>query len=400
MFLRNDRVYYSATDLKGAVECEWALMRKLDSKLGRIEAVEEVDDPMLVRAGKLGNEHEARALDDYKLKYGDGVVEIDTHDARADPAILRQARDETIAALHDNKAVVFQATFFDEPEDSRIGFVGFADFLIHDETANAYQVWDTKLARKARVTALLQLAAYADQMRKLGIPVSNDTYLLLGNGEESKHDLRDIEPVFHDRVARLIEMIEARLEDPNPIEWGAEGYTADGRCDWCAPEVERTRDVLLVAGMRSTQRSRLNAVGIHTIDQLAASTGSVDGIGDHALQKLRDQARMQLTAPDHVEGEAHEVLYEVASASALAALPPQDEGDLFFDFEGDPLWTDNGTDWGIDYLWGVVTLEPEEKFTAFWAHDRAEEKQALIDFLGFVQERRKQHPGLHIYHYA
>ncbi len=39
-------------------------------------------------------------------------------------------------------------------------------------------------------------------------------------------------------------------------------------------------------------------------------------------------------------------------------------------------------------------------FTAFWAHDRAEEKQALVDFLAFVQERRKRHPGLHIYHYA
>jgi len=97
------------------------------------------------------------------------------------------------------------------------------------------------------VIALLQLAAYADQLRKLGIPVSDDTYLLLGNGKESRHDLRDIEPVFHDRVARLKEMIEARLDHPNPIEWGAPGYAADGRCEWCASEIERTRDLLLVA---------------------------------------------------------------------------------------------------------------------------------------------------------
>jgi uncharacterized protein len=245
MFVRNDRVYYSASDLKAAVECEWALMRKLDAKLGRIEAVAEETDAMLERASLLGGEHEARALGRFHEQFPETVVEIDIEDARADPEILRAAQQRTIDALRAGNDVVFQATFFDEPEGERIGFVGFADFLVKSD--DAYQVWDTKLARKARVTALLQLAAYADQLRKLGIPVSNDTYLLLGSGEESRHDLRDIEPVFHDRVARLKQMIEARLDDPNPIEWGAPGYTADGRCEWCAPEIERTRDVLLVA---------------------------------------------------------------------------------------------------------------------------------------------------------
>jgi predicted RecB family nuclease len=415
MFVRNSRVYYSASDLKAAVECEWALMRKLDAKLGRIEAIEEADDPMLARASLLGGEHEARALENYKTTYADGVVEIETEDARADPDILRGAQQRTIEALKAGKDVVFQATFFDEPEDERIGFVGFADFLVkvlggvvstrgpegrYSTTDWEYQVWDTKLARKARVTALLQLAAYADQLRKLGIPVSDDTYLLLGSGEESKHDLKDIEPVFHDRVARLKQMIEARLDDPNPIEWGAPGYAADGRCEWCTPEIERTRDVLLVAGMRTTTRARLADAGILTIDDLAASSGEVEGIGGPALEKLRAQARMQLQAPPVGADGRHEVLYEVASAGSLSQLPPADAGDIFFDFEGDPLWTANGLDWGLDYLWGLITLEPEEKFTAFWAHDRTQEKQALVDFLAFVQERRRKHPGLHIYHYA
>lgn len=413
MFVRNDRVYYSASDLKAAVECEWALLRKLDSKLGRIDAVEDVDDPMLARASLLGGEHEARALENYKATFGDGVVEIETEDARADPAVLRSAQERTVDALKQGKDVVFQATFFDEPADSRIGFVGFADFLVKASTGSAnedasatedgfaYQVWDTKLARKARVTALLQLAAYADQLRRLGIPVSNDTYLLLGSGEESRHDLRDIEPVFRDRVARLLQTFEARLDDENPIAWGAPGYVACGRCEWCTPEVERTRDVLLVAGMRTTTRSRLADAGIHTVDDLASSTGTIDGIGDRALEKLRAQARMQLQAPPEGPDGRHDVNFEIASAAGLSALPLPDAGDIFFDFEGDPLWTQDGTDWGIDYLWGLVTLrEGREEFTAFWAHDRAEEKKALEDFLAYVQARRRAHPGMHIYHYA
>jgi predicted RecB family nuclease len=119
MFVRSSRVYYSASDLKAAVECEWALIRKLDAKLGRIEAVEEADDPMLARASLLGGEHEARALENYKTTYADGVVELETEDERADPDILRAAQERTIEALRQGKNVVFQATFFDEPDDSR-----------------------------------------------------------------------------------------------------------------------------------------------------------------------------------------------------------------------------------------------------------------------------------------
>jgi predicted nucleic acid-binding protein len=66
--------------------------------LGRIEAIEEADDPMLARASFLGGEHEARALENYKTTYADGVVEIETEDARADPDILREAQQRTIQA--------------------------------------------------------------------------------------------------------------------------------------------------------------------------------------------------------------------------------------------------------------------------------------------------------------
>lgn len=421
MFLRDSRVYFSASDLKSAVECEWALMRKLDAKLERIPMVEDAEDAMLARAATLGGEHEARALADFHREHPGEVAEIETEGDRGDPAVLRAAQAQTLDALRAGKAVVFQATFVDEPSDSRLGFVGFADFLVRADTrtsretldtptdpgtpaeAPAFQVWDTKLARTARVTALLQLAAYADQLRRHGIPVDPTAVLLLGSGEKSEHRLADIEPVFHDRVARLTAMIDARLATDEPLPWGVAGYSACGRCEWCTPQVEATRDVLLVAGMRGTQRARLLDAGIPTIDALAASEGPVDGIGDTTLAKLRAQARMQLTP--RAEGE---VRFEFASAGALAELPPPNPGDIFFDFEGDPLWTADGSDWGLDYLWGLVTLDqpanpaepPTERFTAFWAHDRADEKQALVDFLDFVQRRRAQYPGLHIYHYA
>jgi uncharacterized protein len=413
MFVREGAVFFSASDLTNAVKCEWALMRKLDAKLGRIEAAEEPDDPMLARAGILGGEHEARALAGYLAEFGrwvpgrdGGVAEIDSPEPATDPAALTAAMDATVAALRGGADVVFQATFFEQGDDGQ-NFVGFADFLVRTPGVDAagvstqpvYEVYDTKLARKARITALLQVAAYADQLEKLGIPLGPDVHLLLGDGTRSTHRLADITPVFHDRVERLRFMLGERMSASSAIAWGEPGYTACGRCAECAVQVAATDDVLQVAGMRVTQRARLGEVGIHTVAQLAASVGDVPGIGAAALTKLRAQARMQRDAPVQVEGEPPRLNYEVHDAIGLAALPEPDAGDIFFDFEGDPLWNDGDPSvWGLEYLFGVI--EQGDVFHPFWAHTRAQERDALLGFLTYVRDRRQKHPGMHIYHYA
>lgn len=393
MFVRDGRVFHSASDLKAAVECEWGLMRRLDAKLGRVAAAADEPDSMLERAARLGDQHEQRTLDAYIAELGEwaggdrGVASIERPESQ--PEALAAARDASLTALRAGAEVVFQATFYDEAS----GFVGFADFLKRE--GDAYAVYDTKLARRAKVTALLQLAAYAAQLQRDGIPVHDRVHLILGTGEVSSHRLADIQPVYNLRVARLQQLVRDRLADDTAIVWGAEGVAACGRCAECAVQIEATRDVLLVAGMRGAQRSRLAAVGIRTIDEFAASTGSVPGIGDDALRTLRDQAVMQGAAP------ATGVAYAIHHAIGLGALPPPSSGDIFFDFEGDPLWTDDDREWGLDYLFGLVVIEGgEPQFLPFWAHDRAGERQALIDFLAYVGERRRRYPDLQIYHYA
>ncbi|MET0589814.1 MAG: TM0106 family RecB-like putative nuclease [Naasia sp.] len=414
MFVRDEVVYTSASDLTAAVACEWALMRRLDAKLGRVEAAPEPVDAMLERASELGGVHEARELERFISTHGvhrpgtpGGVASIAEPGSKGDLAAVASAMAQTVAALRDGADVVFQATFLDD------GFIGFADFLVRDGSDPSgrprYSVYDTKLARKAKITALLQLAAYAGQLRRLDVPISPDVHLILGDGTTTTHRLIDIEPVFVDRFARLRAMIDDRVADPLPLPWGAPGYTACGRCAECTVQVEATRDVLLVAGLRGTQRARLADAGVHTIDQLAGSASEVPGIGAQTLERLRTQARMQVDAPPPSADGRTRVAYRVHDAMGLAALPTPDLGDVFFDFEGDPLWSDaTGRDWGLDYLFGVIDHDAAdgtpaagvESFRAFWAHDRAGEKQALIDFFDYVQRRRRAHPGLHIYHYA
>ncbi|MCB1299643.1 MAG: ribonuclease H-like domain-containing protein, partial [Microthrixaceae bacterium] len=149
----------------------------------------------------------------------------------------------------------------------------------------------------------------------------------------------------------------------------------------------------LVANMRVTQRARLIDAGITTLTELAHHDGPVPGLPARTATALTRQAALQITP--RADGRPP---YEVVDAQPLMLLPDPDKGDLFFDFEGDPLWTADGREWGLEYLFGV--LGAKDDFTPLWAHDRAAERTALVDFLAMVRKRRKRHPRMHIYHYA
>ncbi len=401
------RIVWSASDLKAAAECEFAWLRGIDARLGRVAAVDEPEDATLARAGRLGDAHEARLLAGYRAEFGDGVREV-PQTRSSDAAGLASALAATAAALADPAArVVYQAAFTGED------FVGFADFLLRDADGR-WIVQDAKLARRARVTALMQLAAYADRLDAAAVPRADTAELLLGDGTTSRHRVDDVMPVFRLRRQRLRRLIaDRRVEQAAagaPIAWGDERgdlrVAACGRCATCDAEVVAARDLLLVAGMRPTQRSRLREAGIDSIDHLASALAAPARMSADTFAGLQTQARLQLRSPAGVPTD-HEPLadlalpavpeYEVVLPQALAALPRPDAGDLFFDFEGDPLYG-GPTMWGIDYLFGWV--DQHEQYTALWAHDFAQERAALLTFLDYVRLRRQQHPDLHIYHYA
>jgi uncharacterized protein len=423
---------FSASDLVAASECEYRTLRILDEKLGRSAKADFAADEMQARAGKLGDVHEHKVLASlidchgpWDASRGTGVYCIDR--GTPDRASLADKALETAAALRGGADIVFQATFFDGE------FLGYADFLVREEAARAseeavgitaagpslsrdsaadrYEVWDTKLARHAKVGALLQLAAYGDQLIKLGLEPAPRVLLVLGNLERSTHSLADLLPVYRERRARFRELTAGHRAGETAVAWQQPGVNYCGRCDYCAEQVAGHRDLLMVAGMTSVQRKKLVADGVTTIDALAElplhlATGS--------RRRLRDQARMQtgLEAADGSrtfvkDGQPHTVTYKVLADNALAGIPAPSDGDIFFDFEGDPLWQDPAGQWGLEYLFGVIeaplpTDPPGQDpvFRPFWAHSRAGERQAFLDFLAYVEERRAQYPDMHVYHYA
>lgn len=392
------RVIWSASDLKAAAECEFAWCRAIDAKLGRVPAVEEPEDATLRRAAELGDVHEQNVLARYIDDLGDGRVHRIEKVSSVDAEALAAAVAETEEALRSEAVVIFQAAFATEE------FVGFADFLRRDDDGR-WRVEDSKLARRARVTALMQLAAYVDQLDRLGVARSDEVDLILGDGSRSTHRVDDLLPLFRVRRARLRALIADRRivegADGEPLAWGDDRgdleVVACGRCATCEEQVVAHRDLLMVARMRPVQRARLRAAGIRTIDELAVASAAPEGMNPDVFASLRAQAVLQLRAD--ADGES---VFEVHYAGAIHTLPVPSHGDIFFDFEGDPLYTEPAPDgqaqWGIDYLFGWV--DNADQYTALWAHDFDAERVAFETFLDFVTLRRAAHPGMHIYHYA
>ena len=395
MRLVDGRLCWSPTDLTTAAACEFAVLRRLDELLGRGAPRPKDDDPLLEQVARVGDLHESQVRDRLEAT-AQRFVALGRPDA-ASEAGLRAMHAATVDVLRSGADVVHQAGFFDGE------VIGFADFLL--ATDAGWVVCDAKLARQARPSALLQLGAYADQVASAGLPVAPVARLLLGDGSAEEFPLVDLMPAFRERRARLRGLLADHV-GRGPAVWGGPDHVACGRCTDCAEAVEEHRDLLLVAGMRMSQRKLLLDHGASTIDDLAAMTEPPPGMVGATFDRLAAQARLQVRQLNATPpGADPVVLHElVDGGSGLARLPAPSPGDVFFDFEGDPLYREaDPAVWGLEYLWGVIEAPADggaAPFVCWWAHDRREERRAFVAFMEYVAARRAEHPDMHVYHYA
>ena len=281
-----------------------------------------------------GIEHESAYLQRLRAA-GLSVVEIPT---RFDLEGRRQAEAETLAAMREGVDVVYQATFF----DGRWG--GQADFLLRtdqpsDLGAWSYDIADTKLARRLKVPALLQMATYAERLTVLqGVPPQLLT-VVTGDGVERPWRLDDVASYARRARARLQEAVEAARRRPSPAP-----VPHCSQCRWsahCTSRWEQADDLSLVAGMRSGHRHALIAAGLP--DRRGAGRGRRDRAAPHDRATVARAARAAGPAAGRASATTGQAAYELLDPEpdrGLLRLPEPSEGDVYLDFEGDPFAAD------------------------------------------------------------
>lgn len=386
---------YSATDLVAFLECEHlsALdLRAMDDETLRAER-NQADESQQLIADK-GDAHERRHLADQRA-HGHQVVDI-----AAGGGSIADKVQATLAAMREGVEVIYQATLRDGC------WVGHADFLrrvngVASSLGNwSYEVADTKLARSPKAKFLVQLAFYSVLVANVQGVWPRQMHVVLGDGSERRFRVADYAHYLAALQARLLASIEGLLSQTRQAPYPVPCDHCD-LCHWnarCAGQRLADDHLSQVAGITRIHTLRLQEAGAPTMAALAAlpADAKVARIPPETLGKLRGQAMLQEHARRTGERRIELLPTEPGGRRGFCRLPAPDEGDLYFDMEGDPL--ENG---GLEYLFGLWFRDGGQwTFKAFWAHDRVQERQAFEAFVDFCQTHRRSHPGTHIYHYA
>ena len=422
MQLIDGRPVYAATDLVGFLACEHRLALERAALAGLVERPIR-NDPEIELIAKRGVAHEQRYLAELRSS-GLDVVEI-ARDGSAATAgdELRAAAADTEAAMRAGADVVYQATFFDGR------WRGHADFLLRVERPSdlgawSYEVADTKLARRAKAGAILQVCSYVEQVARVQGVTPEHLHLVLGGSAHETMTYRVAEFMAYYR--RIKAEFEAAVGAGDPVYPVTATYPDPVEhcdvCRWnvhCRAQRRADDDLSLVAGISARQRRALKDRAVRRRRELAVvdlpMAPRLEGVSAAALERVREQARLQVEGEDEdrVKWELLEPERDKDGAlvpdRGLFVLPEPTPHDLFFDIEGDPFALDDG----VEYLFGV--LEPAiddparpgaPMFHEIWSRDadgnvtRSAEKAAFERLVDLLIDRLDAHPAMHVYHYA
>ncbi len=377
----------SPTDLTKHLSCPHVTTLDLAALDGQAQGGAKAADDALDLVFSKGMDHERAYLQRLRQE-GRVVTEIPT---RYDVAGRIEAEQQTLDAMRAGADVIYQATFY----DGRWG--GQADFLLRTDQPSelgswSYDIADTKLARRLKVPALLQMATYAERLAELQGVHPQFLTVVTGDGVERPWRLADVASYARHARSRLRRAVEDRpVSEPVPVAHCSQ-------CRWktrCGDLWEAADDLSLVAGMRKDHRQTLVAAGISTVADLAKanSTDLPRGIGKPSRERLAQQARLQMA--ERTTGvPTYELLFPQAG-KGLLGLPTPSPGDVYLDFEGDPFAHDGA---GREYLAGL--WERDGTFTSWWAHSFEREQTLTEQLIDDLIGRLKADPGMHVYHYA
>jgi predicted RecB family nuclease len=388
MKLHLNQPLYSATDLLNFLGCTHATALDIGVMGRALAAPTSQDDGYLEILKEKGLDHERLYLEQLKTE-GRVVVEIERD------ASIEAMAERTRQAMRDGADVIYQGAL------TAPGWHGYSDFLLKVDTPSqlgdySYEVADTKLARTAKPKHVVQLCIYSEMIAREQGVLPNHAHVVLGDGSQVTLRLHDY-LYYCNRARDRFDLFVSGNERVTV----AERCPQCSLCHWserCDAEWESTGNLRLVAALSGAQAKKLRAAGVSAIDALAELDEGVaiSRIQGSTLERLRSQARLQMV--NRTTGENRVEVLPPLDRRGFARLPEPTEGDIFFDIEGDPVYSPQGS---LEYLFGFHYVDAgENRYTAFWARDRSGERKAFEDALDFITTRIEEYPNAFVYHYA
>ncbi|AXP82758.1 hypothetical protein CJ739_3697 [Mariniflexile rhizosphaerae] len=376
----HNQIIFSASDLSNHIHCKHLTNLNYDVVQGLKEKPIS-NNRVLAVLRERGIDFENSFLVELEAK-GLSIVKIDQEEPNS--------RQKTIEAMQQGADYIYQARLSNDK------WQGWADFLIKVATPStlgnwSYEVIDTKLSTQTRAGTILQISLYSEIIEEIQGLLPEYMHVRTPESELSYR--------VNDYISYL-RLIKKRLDNAinTPIDTYPEPCSHCDICNWWqhCNGVRREDDHLsFIAGMGTSQIKEVKQYGITTLQAMSEiplpipfkpTKGSKE-----TFTKLREQARIQ-NETRTAQKPRYELL-ELIENTGFYNLPEPSDGDIYLDFEGDPLVEPSG----LEYLFGWVF---QSNYYCIWVANLEEEKAALEQFIDFVFDKRKEFSGLHIYHYA
>jgi len=391
----NSQMWFSATDLVNHLGCEFTTHFEQQYIDGEIP-LECRADSMLDLLIELGNLHETAYLDHLR-EQGLSVVELTEFGGDGD-------REKAVEAMQQGVDVIAQVSLVSAL------WRGRADFLIKVDRPSkfgnwSYEVADTKLSQSTKASAVLQLCLYSELLAKVQ-GVQPDKMHVVKPGRSAQSQEFEVDALRVNDYLAYFRMAKSRFEsnykkgfDP---ERNLEPCAHCQVCNWwprCNQTWREADHLSFVAGITKSQRMELEEQQIITLEGFANSPSALPALPKRgsikSFQKTHLQAKIQLKGRG--SGKPEFEFNEVEKDRGFQRLPEPNEGDVFFDIEGNP----RGGDAGLEYLFGFVTVDDSRpEFHKLWALSKYEEKKLFEKFIDIVMERWRAFPDMHIFHFA
>jgi predicted RecB family nuclease len=374
----------TATDLSNHLGCGHLSQLNRKVALGELKNPYR-NDPSLEVLIQRGREHEA-AYVEYLNKKGLKVV-----------SLPKQSVEATLKAMKEGVDVIVQARL-----EGGL-WMGYSDILLKVSGKSkfgnwAYEVQDTKLAQNTKAATILQLCLYSDLLATLQGSIPEKMYVVKPGNDFPTEVYRFAE--FGAYYRQTKNNFEAIMAGP-ALETYPDTVEHCGICRWwsvCDKKRHEDDHLSLVAGIRSLQIDELHKQKIDTLKKFAVATkiNKPERGNKETFLRKQEQAKVQLDG--RIKDQLTYKLLTIEAGRGLNRLPEPNEGNIYFDIEGDAFYPDGG----LEYLLGFACYENKETptYQKIWSTNRNEEKKAFMAFMEFVVARWKEYPNLYIYHFA
>ena len=381
---------YSPSMLKSYLSCKYTIFNEVNEKKLNLKKIELSKNDQL-RLEK-GNIHEKEYLKELKKKYKKVI------DLKNSKLSREEKVPKTIQAMKEGWEVIHGGYL------KRDNWRGEFDFLIINKDLKSkfgdysYEVIDTKNSNKPKPDHIIQLGMYTYMLEETQGVLPKRFTIVLKDMVREDVQVNQVNEFFKTHRINYEKFVKNGIDKTKP-----EKCSFCQICSWkeeCEKLWIKEDNLNQIGGLTKVHLKKLLELKIDTASKLSKQDPkkNIKGFKPEISYKLITQARLQKEFEKSQKPIFENNPLNLIGKKGFNLLPEPSACDLYFDIESVEDHTYPG---GLEYLFGIYYVENEkEKFEAFWAHNKKEEKQNVVNFFKFTKSHFKKYPSAKIYHYG